>query len=129
MRTRTTWTSGHGGGRKPGSRNKIKAEARSLVLKLERAGSLAPAAWFVKLQDIALGPMSKPGEAVLAMRTLLAYRFGLPQASLDVEHSVEPVSVIALLEEIAKSERHRQAIEEREARLLAAITVEKENVS
>ena len=65
--------------------------------------------------------------AVAASRVLLEYRFGRPVSALEVEmqHDLGP-SVVELLEQIAVSDRHRQALQEREARQLreAAITIE-----
>lgn len=127
MRSSTTWTkeTRPGGGRKVGQRNRVKTECRRLVQRLERAGALAPASWFARLQRIALDETAKPSDSVLAVRTLLAYRFGLPSGTLDVEveHGVAP-SVVEILERIADSSEHRRALAERERRQLAAVTVE-----
>jgi hypothetical protein len=112
-------------GRPRGARNRVRREVRQLLAKLEREGEVDFRKIFSRLYTIAT--TGEPGPAERCARTLLNYRFGLPSAEVDVtvEHGVGP-SVVELLESIAKSDRHRQAIEERERRLLAAgaITVE-----
>ena len=79
------------------------------------------------LQAIALDETAKPSESILALRTLLEFRFGRPAVSvdLDVQHDVGP-SVIELLEQIGRSESHRQRLEQRERRMLAAVEIEQE---
>ncbi len=89
------------------------------MLRLEKDGDLDAAKWFRRLQMIALG--KDLGAAVAAVKVLCEYRFGRPisEVELNVEHDLGP-SVTEMLEEIARSERHRQAIEERDRRRLTA---------
>lgn len=124
MRTATTFRTGHGGGRRLGSRNRVKREVRALMLKLERTDALHPDRWFLRLEEIALGEDLRA--AVAAVKVLAEFRFGKPmqEAELSVSHDLGP-SVVELLESIGRSPEHRARLEEREARLLAA-TVESE---
>jgi hypothetical protein len=109
-------------GRPPGVPNKSNAQVRALIVRLEKAGKLDFARIVERLQEIAL---SDSKDRIAAARTLLAYNYGLPRQALDVSHDAGP-SVVAILEGIARSDRHRAALEAREQRQLAATTVEPE---
>jgi hypothetical protein len=112
-------------GKPRGARNKAKAEVKALLRKLERAGDFDAGMVFTRLQRIALG--DDPKAAVAASKVLLEYRFGRPVSALELEvqHELGP-SVVELLEEIGRSAEHRRAIEDRERRQLAAVTVKAE---
>lgn len=88
--------------------------------RLEKEDVLQPRRWFEKLEAIALG---SDGDRVAALRTLLAYRFGLPQGRLAIEHGISETAE-QLLRKIAASQEHREALETLERRRLGAVTVE-----
>lgn len=108
--------------RPKGSRNRVTRELRVVLDRLEREEVLQPRRWFLKLEEIALGDGP---DRVQAARVLLAYRYGLPQGRLQIEHEVGE-SAEALLVRIARSEEHRRHLEALERRRLTsgAVTVE-----
>jgi hypothetical protein len=112
-------------GRPLGSKNKSTREFRAVVAALDRSGEIDLRGLVLALYHDATSPDDKV--RLPARRELLSRVYGLPRQELAVEHGVG-VSVVALLEQIGRSESHRRRLEEREARQLAAaaITVEPE---
>ena len=71
-------------GRPRGSPNKVTANVRAVVGRLERGGKLDLERCFVALQGIVDDP-GQPGARIAAARELFNRAFGLPRAALDLQ--------------------------------------------
>jgi hypothetical protein len=110
------------GGRPKGSRNKAQRSLCVILDHLEAEKLIQPRAWFLKAQAIAL---SDSPDRMIALRTLLQYKFGLPLGRVEIEHGLTP-SAEEIFRGVAESDRHRQVLEEIERRQLreGSVTVE-----
>ena len=97
-------------GRPRGAKNKQSQNLEAVLGRLESHGDVSAPQVFRNLYAIATDP-NHP-QAVAAARAFLAYRLGLPKASVAFEHTHE-LSVENVLRQIAEERRRRiEAVEE-----------------